>query len=308
MRSIETFDDRQRARTFAKHLATLQIETELSENGEAWSVWVLDEARIDEARSELAQYHSDPDNAKYAQAAKPEKESQHTRLLKKRAAKPRNRSITMRERWQKQPASGRSALTFLLAAICIIVTIMTDFGKQEVAFELIKMKRSAYLDWELWRFLTPVFSHGDWIHLLFNLMWLRQLGSVIEQRRGIEILLAMTLVFAAASNSLEFFMGLQRITQAGYGLELAEKYVNFHGFSGVNYGLFGYIWIKGKLDPWENIHVQPSTVLWMMIWYVVCVLGLMGPVANWAHTGGLLAGALWGFVDARIARQRRGMS
>jgi GlpG protein len=37
---------------------------------------------------------------------------------------------------------------------------------------------------EVWRFLTPMFLHGDEFHLAFNMLWIYFLGSVIEKLHG----------------------------------------------------------------------------------------------------------------------------
>ena len=133
----------------------------------------------------------------------------------------------MRERWQRRPVAHGAGLTFLLSVSCIILTVLGNFGQNAELFELIKMKRSAYLGGEFWRFLTPMLSHGSIIHLVLNLMWLFQLGGLIEQKRGTLTLLLMTLVFAAFSNSLEFTMGMQRLLSQGAPPAMAEAAINF---------------------------------------------------------------------------------
>jgi membrane associated rhomboid family serine protease len=36
------------------------------------------------------------------------------------------------------------------------------------------------------------------------------------------------------------------------------------------------------------------------MWMVLCFTGLLGPIANGAHVGGLVIGALLGFSSARL--------
>jgi GlpG protein len=72
--------------------------------------------------------------------------------------------------------------------------------------------------------------------------------------------------------------------------------------SGVNYALFGYIWMRGKLDPGSGFGVSPQTAMWMLVWFVLCWTGFVGPIANWNHAGGLAAGVGLGALAA--ARRR----
>jgi membrane associated rhomboid family serine protease len=43
----------------------------------------------------------------------------------------------------------------------------------------------------------------------------------------------------------------------------------------------------------------------MLIWYVLCVIGVIPHVANWAHGGGLLAGIAIAFSDTSFKRLLR---
>ena len=54
------------------------------------------------------------------------------------------------------------------------------------------------------------------------------------------------------------------------------------------YALFGYIWMKGLHEPEQGMGVHPNTVNIMMLWLVVCMTGMLGPIANAAHVMGLV--------------------
>jgi membrane associated rhomboid family serine protease len=38
----------------------------------------------------------------------------------------------------------------------------------------------------------------------------------------------------------------------------------------------------------------------MIIWFIVCLVGLVGHVANTAHGIGFVVGITWGFISAKI--------
>jgi GlpG protein len=76
--------------------------------------------------------------------------------------------------------------------------------------------------------------------------------------------------------------------------------------SGVVYGLFGYFWLRGRLDPSFGVNLQRSTVVilvgWMILGFVARDVMRM---ANWAHLGGLVVGMAWGALAALRARRSR---
>jgi len=142
---------------------------------------------------------------------------------------------------------------------------------------------------EIWRLVTPIFVHFGLLHILFNMMWLWDLGRALERLKGPSFLLVFVLLVGIAGNVMQY-----AITESP----------SFGGMSGVVYGLLGYIWMQGRYNPAFGIALHRSTVAMMLVWYVLCWTGLLGPIANWAHTGGLLLGVLWGFIDRGPARGR----
>jgi GlpG protein len=139
---------------------------------------------------------------------------------------------------------------------------------------------------EIWRLFTPSIIHLGFLHIIFNMLWLRDLGSMIEARQGALTLAVLVLVFAVLSNFGQYY-----VSGPGFG-----------GMSGVVYGLLGYIWIRGKMDPGSGLFLHPSTVNMMLIWFVLCYTGLLGPlvggIANTTHAVGLAAGISWGYLSS----------
>ena len=48
-----------------------------------------------------------------------------------------------------------------------------------------------------------------------------------------------------------------------------------------------------------------DTVAMMLIWFFVCLVGIVPGIANGAHAAGLALGVLWGFLECVPALRRR---
>lgn len=138
---------------------------------------------------------------------------------------------------------------------------------------------------EVWRLITPIFIHFGIMHLAFNMLWLWDLGGSIERIKGWRLFIPLILVIGVPSNLAEY-------SYSGPG---------FGGMSGIVYGLLGYIWMQGHFNPRFGLYLHKPIVVMMLIWFVLCWTGLVGNIANMAHTVGLLIGVIWGFTAAKIA-------
>ena len=129
-----------------------------------------------------------------------------------------------------------------------------------------------------WRLLTPMFLHFSLLHILFNLLWWSDLGRLIERLQSGTQLVLVTVITSAASNLAQFYYSGPQ----------------FGGLSGVVYGLLGYLWIYGKLNPGAGVALRKEIVIFMLAWMVICFVGLSGVVANAAHLAGLVSGCALG--------------
>ena len=148
------------------------------------------------------------------------------------------------------------------------------------------------IDGQYWRLITPAFLHFGWLHIVFNCLWLWDLGRRVEQVMGHLNMFMLFLVIAVVSNASQFEFG-------GGGL--------FGGMSGVVYGLLGFSWVAPQLQPAWPIQPPKAVMIFMVGWLVVCMSGMVevlgfGAIANAAHLGGLLCGAVVGVVFAGLSR------
>jgi len=178
-----------------------------------------------------------------------------------------------------------SRLTAILIAISIVIALLSNLGGnyQVLKFLLISEYRGGLpeiLGGQLWRLVTPIFIHFGILHIIFNMLWLYDLGSAVEQRQGIRRMALLVFVTAVLSNLGQFAWG-------GPG---------FGGMSGVVYGLLAYVWVQGQYNPRAGIGLHQNIAIMMLVWFVICWLGLVGNVANMGHTVGLICGAILGII------------
>lgn len=144
-----------------------------------------------------------------------------------------------------------------------------------------------------WRLVTPIFVHFGLVHLLFNVAVVFEFGRRIERGAGSALLFALILLIAVASNVAQFVM-----TNAAL----------FGGLSGVAYGLFGYVVVRGRFEASPVWQVNRSFALSVLIILVLMSSGvteLFGLyIANAAHWVGLAVGA----VAALVWRPRHKVS
>jgi GlpG protein len=142
---------------------------------------------------------------------------------------------------------------------------------------------------ELWRLLTPIFLHFGIFHFLFNSLWMWDLGRRLEIMQGKWAFLLFVVVTGVVSNLTQY---------------LWSGSANFGGMSGVVYALVGFIAVRQRINPHPLVAVSPALIGFMLFWLVLCMTGVVdyfiaGSVANAAHLGGLVAGAIYALFTRR---------
>jgi GlpG protein len=322
MRQIGTVASEQEAHTFRDYLLTQNVTVTVEdEDARGWVVWIHDEDHVDLARRELAEFIQSPDAEKYRSAA--EKAVALRREREKQAKQVQKKIVDVRRKWER-PIYAQCPLTIGMIIISVVVAFGSRLGEVReplvtalsiASFEsdgrLIYWKGlQDILSGQIWRLVTPIFIHFTFLHILFNMMWLRELGMVIEYRRGTGRFLAIVLTIAVTSNVAQYWLGggpniFAALVQSPLeALRLPIEALRgelrgsptFGGMSGVVFGLFGYIWMKSRFDPISGFFMPSNLVFLMIAWFFFCMTGWVGNIANTAHGVGLASGAALGYA------------
>ena len=137
-----------------------------------------------------------------------------------------------------------------------------------------------------WTLLTAIYLHGGLLHLLFNLLWVRQLAPEVEELFGRA---RLTVIFTAGG-VLGFVVS-----------DLARVSLSV-GASGAIFGLLGALVSYGRSRGGAfGVAIMRQYGHWALILFV---LGFLMPgVNNLAHAGGFAGGYLAGAVLG--SRERR---
>ena len=303
MRRIGTISQEALAQRFVDYLYSEGIAAHVDAGGcETFAVWVEDEDRVEDARAFLARYVDDPEAAQYRSAGE---KAEKLRKSERRAEASFSRQVFDRDRIVRRATWSAIPVTRILILLSVAATAFGGLGSDSVVAEWLLISRCSphqavlpeIMAGQVWRLFTPMFLHASllgggigFLHILFNMLWLMDLGGIIERVQGGWSLLIKVLVIGGLSNLLQYYV-------AGPA---------FGGMSGVVFGLLGYSWMRGRQDVTSGLFVHPRIMFMMTFWFFLGFTGMMGPIANAAHGGGLAVGLFWGYVSSTHVHVRRG--
>jgi rhomboid protease GluP len=124
-----------------------------------------------------------------------------------------------------------------------------------------------------WTVLTATYLHGGLLHILFNVMWIRQLGPEVGQLFG----------------PARYFIIYSVAGAVGFLLSNAFSGYPTVGASGAIFGLLAALIVFGR-----NSKSSMGAIMTRQIWQwalMMFIFGfLMSGVNNWAHFGGFAGG------------------
>jgi rhomboid protease GluP len=132
-----------------------------------------------------------------------------------------------------------------------------------------------------WTVLSAAWLHGSVIHILFNMLWVRQLAPVVSELYGSARTVIIYTIASAAGFSLSSLAGFVTgpIPYIG-GAQLTL------GASASIFGLLGALVVYGRRGGSSHIGNQAKTYA-----IILFVFGFVMPnIDNYAHLGGFLGG------------------
>ena len=286
MRKLGTLSVAEGIDRFRDYLFIHGIETRIERQGTEYVIWVLNEDQIPQARAELQLFQQNPDDPRFREAVSAAQTLREKKLNEEIAAQ--RQRIDVRKRWLGH--QRRVPVTAFLVMLSVWVAVVTHLGSDENTrsqFMMADWVRDADTDQivaptlaqvfenrEYLRWFAPIFLHFGPLHLLFNMSATLAYGRAIEQRSGSLRMLGIVAVIALVSNFSQ----------------LAMSGPNFGGMSGVDFGLFGFLWMKSRFAPDYGVFIGRDYVRTTLFFGVMCLSGALGPVANTAHFTGMFTG------------------
>ena len=166
-------------------------------------------------------------------------------------------------------------------------------------------------EFHIYQFITYMFLHGGFTHILFNMFALWMFGSVIERVWGPKKFLFYYIVCGVGAGfiqelvqygtySYEGMAAYQYVSVSGVQMT-TDAYINMWTTIGASGAVYGILLAFGMIFPNERLFIIPFPfpikAKWLIMGYIAIELfsAMSGPgdgIAHMAHLGGMLFGFL----------------
>ena len=166
-------------------------------------------------------------------------------------------------------------------------------------------------EFHIYQFITYMFLHGGFTHILFNMFALWMFGSVIERVWGPKKFLFYYICCGVGAGftqelvqyitySMEGIAAYQYVNAGGMQMT-TDAYINLWTTIGASGAVYGILLAFGMIFPNERLFIIPFPfpikAKWLIVGYIAIELfsAMSGPgdgVAHMAHLGGMLFGFL----------------
>lgn len=171
----------------------------------------------------------------------------------------------------------------IILVTCVVVVSFAQIGTNlSGSIDLAGFNKVLFAEGQYWRLLTGFALHGGIMHLLFNSYALFMLGKLIETLSNRAHLVIVFLLSAIGGSVLSLVF---------------SPYATSVGASGGVIGFLGYLTVYG----YKRRKLLSNSFLKNMLFNIgfIAVIGIfvMPRIDNFGHLGGLLVGAIYGFVQ-----------
>ena len=242
MRKLLECETRELAEQMRWYLHSQGVDSWLEEDDiQEKTIWILSEHKLEFARQLLHKFHEikDGENTKslIVEAKKKFKED------KKREEKEKKVKKIQAQFEFDFPVTlvliVLSLVIFYLDYLKIKIFPFLSFSNDPTSFLFRYKTFREIAAGELWRLVTPIFIHGGMMHILFNMLWLFQLGRIVELVYSSKRLIQLVVVSAVVSH-IAFYLTVGP---------------SFGGMSGVIYCLCAYLWFMDSFAQIGRAHV-----------------------------------------------------
>lgn len=183
-------------------------------------------------------------------------------------------------RYRRHFTKQRTYATLVFLAIQVVIYLLMTFsGGSTSVINLIfygAKFNPAILAGQYWRFITPIFIHIGFTHILLNSITLYYLGSQLELLYGSWRFILIYLFGGLMGNIMSF--AFSDAISAGASTSL--------------FGLFAATIVLGRLYP-HNYALKSMAQGFTILIILNFIVGLTSPgIDNWGHFGGAVGGAL----------------
>lgn len=285
MRKIATLDDLNQAETCRWYLESqgINVQHELEEDS-LGDIWIFDDDEVPRAKAMLADFQRDPNSSKALDLASQAKNQYAKAKLK--AAKEQRKQEKRQAR--NLPFPVTTSVAFISICVFIInhwifknsLDLVLRFSMWPPDYQFNQKTFHNILSGQIWRLVTPIFLHGDILHIGLNLLCLVQLGRPTEECLGTKKFLTL-IVCVAIPSHIAFYL----VAGPAFG-----------GLSGVISGAVGFLWYMERFGH-QRVAFDPNLINFFTILYVVFLaLSAFGfGIANTIHGVGGLMGIVFGY-------------
>ena len=176
--------------------------------------------------------------------------------------------------------------TLIIAAVCILFFVFQIIIPEFT--DALVLNQQSWL--EPWRFITSIFLHGGFSHILFNMFALALFGMILESIIGSKKFIIVYFASGILANLIAI-----------------NFYPSSLGASGAIYGILGCLTIlRPRMVVWVYNLPMPMFVA-ALVWIGAGVFGIFNPsgVGDIAHLSGIFVGLLFGVLYRSKFHEKR---